>query len=383
MANALKRSVTAPRFTDLDRSILAAAVPPKGEGDSTFRVPKTLKEAEIAFGKVLEPNEKRAVIHARLAYLTELGVVKPVDSKSEKSLKRTHRDAPNAWKVPSDLSEKIQKVAAVREISERVTRAGRPHASQESEHELLCRVVSRGFKDDHNGGEYLVVDAVDGRSYYLDSVTSSLAKADAQSRVGAGDVLAVDATTVTEDGKVGGAKRKVARLGVGDLRDSVTYDGPTWLDRQLVSPLPHASSHQPKGFGKDYRNALSARSKVLEDRGIVEPGERPSADLLKVLRERERDGYEQNVATKHQKEVVKLQVGVPFEGEIHHRVALPGGNYTVVVGDQKVALLRSDKHLDSFSQGAKVRVSLKRNPEGRVRQFAELASPSRKNTRER
>lgn len=384
IAEAARRAVLSTNFIQLDRSILAQSKPSKGpEQALEFRIPRHIEGPGVPDGHALTAPEKRALVRDRLMFLAKMEVIEPVHAGDSVTPCRMQRGAPNVWRVPQDLEARIRFYSETLELSERLTRAGRPNATQNSEAELFGRVVARGFKDDHKGGEYLVVDAVDGKSYYLDAVTPSLSRADVSRRVGPGDVVAIDSTTVGEGGKIADTKRKIQRLGVGDLRDSIHYDGPTWLDRQLVAPLSHAQSQQPKGFGKDYAAAIKARQSVLEARGIVPTGEAPPGHLLKILRDRERSAHEVSLATKHHKQVVKLQVGSPFEGEIHHRVSLPGGNYAAIIGAEKLVLVRCDKHLDSFSQGTKVRISLSRNAEGRVRQFVELASPGRQNSKER
>ena len=310
----LTNEVAQERFTQLDRSLLAAAKDgvlaiaamhnsdPVGQ---TFRVGrlKTLQKLGLA-------EERRAGVWV-------------LGAQIEPKLRRLGERADKFKMMQRALKEAgIDRAAAALALFERGPRRA----------PLIGKVVGIGMIDEISDRSWVVIDAIDGRIHYAE-----LGRLKAADRPRRGNLVLLSAGAL---GDKPSAASKLQVLSPVDVEQHCRYEGPTWIDQALIArrePDPNST-----GFGGELRGLFAARLRWLHERRLVLPSGpagavAPTADMMHVLRQMEK---------KRLVAALSRELGATYiAGEGERRIA---GIYerAIVTPTGKLALIRRE---DTFT----------------------------------
>ncbi|RWL20921.1 relaxase/mobilization nuclease RlxS [Mesorhizobium sp.] len=386
----LRREMEQERFTSIDRRLLSmrdddGLVSPDG------------------------PDAIRQTLHqGRLRKLERMGLAAEVgagswrlDDELEATLRRTGERGDIIKTMHRELAGKgVARSAADWVIHDR---AGEPIQS------LVGRVVARGLADEINDRHYMIVDAVDGKSHWIDigrgeametmpngcivrlaprnieprQVDRNIAEI-AAAHGGRYDVdihLKHDPSATESFARThvrrleairratGGVEREpngtwliapdhldrvanyegqraraepvvVDKLSSMALERQVSFDGATWLDRELVADRPeplHGS-----GFGRDVREAQARRRQWLIAQGLAyEEQDRIvyRANMLSILRQRELNRVAGQLSEELGLPYAEARSGGRVEGTLRRSVELASGKYAVVEKSREFTLV--------------------------------------------
>ncbi|RWG31755.1 relaxase/mobilization nuclease RlxS [Mesorhizobium sp.] len=386
----LRREMEQERFTSIDRRLLSmrdddGLVSPGG------------------------PDAIRQTLHqGRLRKLERMGLAAEVgagswrlDDELEATLRRTGERGDIIKTIHRELAGKgLARSAADWVIHDR---AGEPVQS------LVGRVVARGLADEINDRHYMIVDAVDGKSHWID-----IGRGEAMETMPNGCIVRV-APRNTEPRRVdrtiaeiaaanggrydvdihlkhdpsatesfarthvrrleairratGGVEREpngtwliapdhldrvanyegqraraepvvVDKLSSMALERQVSFNGATWLDRELVADRPeplHGS-----GFGCDVREAQARRREWLIAQGLAhEEQDRIvyRANMLSILRQRELNRVAGQLSEELGLPYAEARSGGRVEGTLRRSVELASGKYAVVEKSREFTLV--------------------------------------------
>jgi len=166
--NRLRNEVEQERLTSIDRRLLR-------DRDGEGLVWSTDKDA---FQQTLRAG--------RLQKLKHLGLAEEV--------------RPGEWRLADDLEETLKRMGErgdiIKTMHREMTAKGLPHAASdyvifdpavEDSRPITGRVVARGLSDEINDRHYLIVDALDGRTHYID-----IGKGDATEPTPEGTIVRID-----------------------------------------------------------------------------------------------------------------------------------------------------------------------------------------------
>lgn len=335
---AKERSLEAERFTAVDRQLRSRA-------DTENVVDLRADDDLASSGELRDRNH----MLRRAAKLESLGLAKPV--------------ATNSWKLDDNLEDELRDLSKQNDIIRRMYAAKRTDpsrwASEPEAAPVVGRLLDRGLSDEHSGDEYLIVDGADGRVHHIEAAQAP--SDDARPKVG-------DVVRITSPGD---AEAEVERVDGRQLAARVDYNGPTWLDKELVQNTIDPAS---EGFGSELQAALAARHAKLSEWGLVDAAGNVPGAVIKPLRERERRAFLAERARSCGKRAVDLDAGDRLRGNISEPIGLAGGTYHVVEGQRRVAVLSSNKYLREHA-GEVADVSMRMADNGRVRPFVRSVDP--------
>ena len=119
-----------------------------------------------------------------------------------------------------------------------------------------------------------------------------------------------------------------------------SHDGPTWLDRELLSEAP--TPLRDAGFGRQVRQAQAARVQWLIDEGLarLEEGRLAYRDgAVELLRRRERSRIATELSAKHGLRFVEVQPGDQVEGLMRRIVDAGSGRYAMIERAKEFSLV--------------------------------------------
>ncbi|MER9770473.1 relaxase/mobilization nuclease and DUF3363 domain-containing protein [Mesorhizobium sp. M0189] len=123
----------------------------------------------------------------------------------------------------------------------------------------------------------------------------------------------------------------VDKLSSTPLEQQVSFDGATWLDRELVSDIPEAL--HSSGFGRDVREAQGRRRQWLIAQGLArEEQDRIvyRANMLSMLRQRELNRVAGQLSDELGLSYSEAQPGDRIEGRLRRSIDLASGKYVIV-----------------------------------------------------
>ncbi len=193
---------------------------------------------------------------------------------------------------------------------------------------VVGRLVARGLDDELRGSAFAIVEGIDGKAHHL--------RLGSLEATGDGPVGSIVELRRFADAK-GQHRAALAVRSDLSLKQQISADGATWLDRQLVTraPLPLSDG----GFGSDVRQALGDRAEYLAEQGL---GTRdgnghfsPIRNLLHRLRDREVAATGQRLAaetglTPHPHVPGELAAGLPVSGTYRKRLTLASGRFAMI-----------------------------------------------------
>lgn len=317
---ALDRDVSADRFTGLDRMLRTIAT---AEG-----------HIDLAQLPARSIDETRQLAIARLARLERIGLAVPsgdADWTLAPDLEQRLRDLGSR----NDIIATMHKALARRSIDRGADML--IHEPQSNE-PVIGRFVERGLHDELNGTAYAIVDGIDGRAHHIrfsdlattgDAPTGGIVElrsfTDRNGRPT--DVLAVRSDLV--------------------LGAQVIAEGVTWLDRQLLAREP--SHVVDAGFGREVKDALSARAEHLASQGLARrQGVRLLfvRELLATLQDRELRSVTSKLETETGLTARPTSVDGAVAGTFSRRIDLASGRFAMIEGSLSFQLVPWTPSLD-------------------------------------
>ncbi|MFE0013752.1 relaxase/mobilization nuclease RlxS [Mesorhizobium sp. NPDC059054] len=148
----------------------------------------------------------------------------------------------------------------------------------------------------------------------------------------------------------------VDKLSSLPLERQVSFDGATWIDRELVSSTPETLSQS--GFGREVREAQARRQRWLIEQGFAaEARERGiyRANMISALRQRELNRVARQLSEELGLPYAEIRKGERTEGTLRQSVELAAGRYAVVARSREFTLVpwrpMLERHLGKHISG--------------------------------
>lgn len=301
---ALRREVSAERWTSLDRSL------------------QRLQDESGLVDLRPEPSgharSDRALLIGRATALERLG------------LAESH--GPACWSLGNDLEAKLRALgergdiiktmhrAMLRQIGSAETGRFAMHGEAPGE-PIIGRLIERGLHDELTGEAYAVVDGVDGRVHHL-KFSDLEVTGDAEP----GAIVELSSW----DDKRGRRQQSLALRSDLALAEQVTANGATWLDRQLVAAEPQITG---SGFGIEVEQAKIARAEYLAEQGLARrQGNRLTLarDLISTLRDRELASAASAITHRTGLDHAAGEEGARVKGLYRERLKLASGRFAMI-----------------------------------------------------
>jgi type IV secretory pathway VirD2 relaxase len=326
---ALRREVSAERWTSLDRSL------------------QRLQDERGLIDLRPDPSEHarsdRALLIGRATALERLGLA--------------NAHGPACWTLGSDLEGKLRALAERGDIIKTMHRAmsrqlssadtGRFALYQDaSDNPVIGRLIERGLHDELTGEAYAIVDGIDGRVHHL-KFSDLEVTGDAEP----GGIVELRSW----DDNRGHRQQSLALRSDLSLRDQITANGATWLDRQLVATEPQITGG---GFGVEVEQAKIARAEHLSDQGLARrqgPRIILARDLIATLRDRELASAATAIAHRTGLDHVPGHEGDRVKGIYRERIKLASGRFAMIENARGFELVpwkpSLDRHLGEQVMG--------------------------------
>ena len=304
ITSGLAREVQADRWTGLDRTLRSDAI----DGVVDLR-PR--------FG---EPQDETASLRiGRVRHLERLGLADPIET--------------GKWRLADDAEPRLRQLQRRGDIiarlhdalgAEAATRgtAGLVPDGATKDETILGRLAARGLDDELTGSAFVVIDGVDGRTHHV-----ALTDLDAASDAPIGGIVEARWTQPNR-----GTPRLVVSVRSDfSLQHQTTANGATWLDRQLVSAERGGISES--GFGREVRDALSARADHLVGEGLAtRRGDRLrlSRDVIATLRHRDLAAAKEKIGKETGLTPLATEGGEHVSGLLKRRVTLASGRFAMI-----------------------------------------------------
>jgi hypothetical protein len=281
------------------------------------------------------------------------------------------RDDNGAWSFDEDFLDQLDDLQDVQKRDEHVQEHGynaNTYSTTPPDNSMLARIGGQGISHGSEDNQYVIAEAADGELYHLET---------SGSRAYEGDIVELQSNE---------KDNTLERKDLQSPDDAVHADGPTWLDKHIHQQ--HRSDNGNKVTSKeseahDFEHTLSdaaeARKDILEGRDLITSEERdqPPADLVKRLREYERQKFAHDLAESENRSVRELSPDSRgrFEGHLSERQTLKGGDVFIARNEDELTVLSANKHLDKHA-GERVSIARKEH-DGRVRTFVDSVSRDR------
>jgi type IV secretory pathway VirD2 relaxase len=306
--NALKKEITAERWTRLDVEIRLSA---DELGYIDLRPdPPGANDPEI-----------RRLMVGRLQHLQKMGLASPagpgewmVALEAERSL----RDLGIRGDIIKTMHRAFTERGQDRGIADYVIDGGVTGSP------IIGRLVDKGLHDELSGEAYAVIDGVDGHAHHVRF--RGIEAFEHSPPIGG----------IVEVRHFGGPNDPRPTLVLAtrsdlDLNRQITAPGATWLDYRLVErePMPLSMG----GFGAEVRNAMQARAEHLVQEGLARrQGQRIilQRDLLDTLRRRELDAVGAKLSAETGLPYVKASAGDHVAGTYRQRLMLSSGRFAMI-----------------------------------------------------
>ncbi len=304
LQRALRREVTAERWTSLDRHLRHLA--DDGGGVANLQPGVRLSEP------------RRLLLLGRAAHLERLGLA--------------DRSATACWSLRPGLESTLRDLAVRGDVIKTMHRAlgGRGRAVDPGGFAIhpdaptdpvIGRLAARGLHDELTGSAYAVVEGVDGRTHHL---TFADLEVTGDARPGA--VVELRQWTTAE----GENRRALATRSDLSIEAQIRAPGATWLDRQSLSRAPLATGN---GFGAEVREAMAARVDHLAGLGLARRQGQAvvfARDLLDTLAKRELGDAAAGIAARTGLEHRPGVAGGSVAGVYRERVDLSSGRFAMI-----------------------------------------------------
>jgi len=316
--SALEREVSAERWTRLDMEIRIVAdetgyidlrPEPHDAGDTEMRrlmIGRLQKLERMGLATSVDPGEWMVGLEAELS-LRDLGMRGDI-------IKTMHRA----------FTERGHDRGIGDYVIETGAAASPARCASASARRVIGRLVDKGLHDELTGEAYAVIDGTDGRAHHVRF--RSVEAFEHSPPLGG----------IVEVRRFGGADGEPPTLVLAnrsdlDLNAQATAPGATWLDHRLVErePMPLSMG----GFGREVRDALTARAGHLADEGLARrQGQRVilQRDLLNTLRQRELNAVGAKLSTETGLPHMKAATGEHIAGKYRQRLTLTSGRFAMI-----------------------------------------------------
>ena len=304
--SALERDVDAERWTRLDVEIRIAA----DEAGYIDLRPVSAGDAD-----------SRRLMIGRLQKLERMGLAAPagpgewmVGLEAERSL----RDLGLRGDIIKTMHRAFTAQGHDRGIGDYVIETGTAASP------IIGRLVDKGLHDELTGEAYAVIDGTDGRAHHV-----RFRGVDAfEHSPPLGGIVEVRRFGSTDDHQ---PTLVLAGRSDIDLAAQVTAPGAAWLDHRLVEREPTPLSMG--GFGRDVRDAMTARAKHLADEGLARRQEQRviiQRDLLNTLRQRELAAAGAKLSAKTRLPYAQSAASEHVTGTYRQRLTLSSGRFAMI-----------------------------------------------------
>ncbi|ODT76890.1 MAG: type VI secretion protein [Pelagibacterium sp. SCN 64-44] len=306
--SALEREVTADRWTRLDVEIRHRAdevgvidLRPEGPGAA-------------------EPDIRRLLI-GRLKHLEKMDLATAAD--------------PGQWVVGLEAERRLRDLGMRGDIIKTMHRAFASRGVERgigdyvidgaaSDNPIVGRLVDRGLHNELTGEAYAVIDGTDGRAHHV------------RFRGVEAFEHAPPPGGIVEVRRFGSAGENRPTLVLAtrsdlDLNRQIAAPGATWLDYRLVER--EAMPLSMGGFGREVRDAMTARAEHLADEGLARrEGQRIilQRNLLSTLRRRELDAAAEQIAGETGLPHAQISSGDHVAGIYRRRLMLSSGRFAMI-----------------------------------------------------
>lgn len=302
--NALRKEVSAERWTGLDRAL-------RNRRDDLGVIDL---HPEAASGR----RADRTFLIGRAQVLERMGLAERV--------------GPASWTLAEDIEPALRALGERGDIIKTVHRAmtGQGLTAEPARYELhgasgakrvIGRLVERGLHDELTGEAYAIVEGTDGRTHHFRF-------SDLQRTGDAAPGAIVETGAWTDRG--GRTRSSLTVRSDLPVEAQIHARGSTWLDRQLVSPRPESLSGE---FGEAVKQALERRGQVLVDEDLARRrGARLVLvpDLLAALRERDLSEAGDALGARRGRTFLRTATGERVSGIYRERVTLASGRFAMI-----------------------------------------------------
>lgn len=331
---ALRREVSAERWTSLDRSL------------------QRLQDERGMIDLRPDPHGRartdRALLIGRATALERLG------------LAAAH--GPACWTLGNDLEGKLRALGERGDIIKTMHRAmarqiGNTETGRFALHQdvpdnaVTGRLVERGLFDELTGEAYAIVDGIDGRVHHLKFQDLEVT-GDAEP----GAIVELRSW----DNRLGSRQQSLALRSDLSLAEQVIAEGATWLDRQLVATEPLMTA---SGFGAEVEQARIARAEHLVGEGLARrQGTRIilAKNLIGTLRDRELASAAITIAHRTGLDHVPGEEGDRIKGIYRERIKLTSGRFAMIEHAHGFELVPWKPSLDRYL-GEQITGTIKNN----------------------
>ena len=312
------------RFTRLDRSLLGRA-----------------KENILVVTSTEEQDPVRRTMRVgRLKTLQRLGLV------AERR--------PGVWALDAELEPKLRRLGERADTYKMMQRALADAGIERGGAQLALfergrrqtpiagKVVAVGLVDEITDRRYVIVDGADGRVHYAE--LGRLRPDEAPSR---GMIVSLASDSL--HGKPTSSAR-LSMFSPVELETLPTYDGPTWLDRSIISR--ERVSLSQTGFGAELGKALAARRRWLVEQNLADVGPSgewtPKPEIGAILRHREQAGLVQTLSRQLGAAYMPREPGSKLVGIYDRAVSTPSGKLAVIRREDTFTLAPWKPALEPF-----------------------------------
>ncbi|MDI1347121.1 MAG: DUF3363 domain-containing protein [Pseudolabrys sp.] len=308
ISNALAKEISAERWTRLDVEIRIAA-------DETGHI--DLRPENVGAS---DPETRRLMV-GRLQHLEKMGLAtaaSPGEWMVGLEAERALRDLGMRGDIIKTMHRAFTERGQDRGFADYVIDAGSPGSP------IIGRLVDKGLHDELTGEAYAVIDGTDGRAHHIRF--RGLEAFEHSSPIGG----------IVEVRRFGGPQDQRPTLVLAnrsdfDLNRQITAPGATWLDHRLVER--DAMPMSMGGFGREVRDAMSARAEHLAHDGLARrQGQRIifARDLLDTLRKRELDVVGARLSAETGLPHIKAAAGDQVAGTYRQRLTLASGRFAMI-----------------------------------------------------
>ena len=320
----LTKEVEQERLTRLDRKIVGRAV------DDIL----TVTAAHVSDAQQQSLQIGRLQTLGRLGLATELqpGVWR-LDSALEPKLRALGERADTFKMMQRALRDAgIERGAAELAVFERGTRKA----------PVIGKVAGVGMIDEITDRSWVVIDALDGRAHYAE--LGRLTPSEVPSR---GMVVALTGNRLS--GKPTAAPR-LEVLSTVELKQLSVYDGPTWLDRMLLT-RQHLEG-RPRGFAAELKEARIDRAAWLAGKGLARQTSTGELEikpqLIAALSQRETQRLANVLSRELRAAYLPLESGARISGTYERSISTPSGRLAIIRREDTFTLAPWRASLEPF-----------------------------------
>ena len=320
----LTKEVEQERLTRIDRKIVGRAV----DGILT-----------VAAAHASDPQQQSLQI-GRLQTLGRLGLASELQ--------------PGVWRLDPALEPKLRALGERADTFKMMQRALREAGIERGAAELavfergtrkapvIGEVAGVGMVDEITDRCWVVIDALDGRAHYAE--LGRLTPSEVPSR---GMIVALTGNRL--EGKPSGTPR-LEVLSTVELSQLPAYDGPTWLDRML---LTHRNlEDRSRGFAVALKEALAVRAEWLAGKGLARRNSTGEIEikpqLIATLRQRETQRLAIALSRELRAAYRPLEPGARISGTYERSVSAPTGRLAIIRREDTFTLAPWRPSLESF-----------------------------------